>query len=160
MATIRIESRVGVRLDGERGEDRWKSSSLRRGKRECFDKAEGKTGQGMGRGKGGHERSSTNLYSMFWIKSSLASPSLSMTNTARWLHRRMKRRRVSVIDSRRNPTANDGEQGPRFRGCSTHLWGSLIQLLSMRMSTFEYSGKSTISFWCSWTCRNPCSSRL
>ena len=31
------------------------------------------------------ESSSTNLYSMFWMKSSRARPSLSITNTARWL---------------------------------------------------------------------------
>ena len=31
------------------------------------------------------QESSTNLYSMFWMKSSRARPSLSITNTARWL---------------------------------------------------------------------------
>lgn len=77
------------RWQGE--EERWQDEE-KRGKGKGKGRKEEWRG-GEGRGEGAHERSSTNLYSMFWIKSSLASPSLSITKTARWLRKGEEGRR-------------------------------------------------------------------
>lgn len=80
------------------------------------------------------ESSSMNLYSMFWIKSNLADPSLFIMNTAK---------KLIIINYH-----------------FIYLWGSLIQEFTIFIRILGYSWNSIMSFWPSCICLKVSSSTM